>query len=271
MATVNKKKSTAEAIQEDMHKEMTPVEASLPVAQAAENLDEWGAPAPIQAENIVIARILPQQPLSKYATEGRARMGDFVESNNGEVLGGIDKPLEFIPFHYQEVWVLKREKQGMMKFAGIEPVTPQNTNAPLEEVVSGVKVSRDRQYEFYCLLPSDVAKGINRPYVLGFRRTSSRAGKKLYTTMFITNRANGKSPAGTACRLTAQKTSNDKGTFIILDVTEGRESTTAERAAALNWFKTVAVRKEATVDNSSLEQEDTSFPPSYNAEGTQQF
>lgn len=234
------------------------------VAQAAAGLPAvpglaaWGK-KPVDVRNIVIARILPQQPMSKFVTEGKAMIGDMIESSNGTKIGDLKTPLEFIPFHQVENWIIFEEKNGAMKFAKIVPCDASNTNWLLEEVVNGVKIKRDRVLEYYVLLPSDLAKGVKRPYVMSFRRTSMKAGKKLYTTMFVTNAANGLTPAATVCSLTGTKTTNDKGTFIVMDVTEGRKSTEAEQVAAFEWYQTVVSSKDIKVDDSAIETEERAF------------
>lgn len=244
-------------------------------AVAAPNLADWGTQA-IDVRKIIIARILPQQPMSKYVVEGKAMMGDIMESSNGTKLASITQPLEFIPFHHVETWIefevvppANAAAAATKKFLRMIPVAPENDALPLSEVIAGKEISRDRALEYFVLLPSDLAKGIKRPYVLSFRRTSSKAGKKLYTTMFVTNPANGRIPAATVCKLSGTRTTNDRGTFIVTDVTEFRDSTNVEMQAAFEWFRTISTSKNVVVDNSSLDAEGGAAAPE--ATGPAQF
>lgn len=229
-------------------------------AVAGPSLADWGH-KPVDVRKIIIARILPQQPQSKYVLAGTAMMGDVMESTNGTKLGSIKAPLEFIPFHHVENWIEFEGNGNAKKFKSIYPITPENDGQLLEEIVAGKSISRDRTLEYFVLLPSDLAKGIKRPYVLSFRRTSSKAGKKLYTTMFVTNPANNRIPAATVCKLSGEVKTNDKGTFVVLDVTESRDSTTVEMQAAFEWFRTVATAKDLVVDNNSLDAEGSGSAP----------
>lgn len=228
----------------------TQTAAGLPAV--GPSLADWGV-TPVDVRKIVIARILPQQPMSKFVVAGKAMIGDIMESTNGTKLGDINTPIDFVPFHHVENWIVFEEKNGAMKFSKIEAITPENDSWPIKEVINGVKIERDRALEFYVLLPRDLEQGIRRPYVMSFRRTSTKAGKKLYTTMFVTNPANGKIPAATVLSLSGTKTTNDKGTFLIMDVIEKRASTTPEMQAAFEWFKTVSTSKNVQVDNSDLD------------------
>ena len=68
------------------------------VVNAEQDLNAWGD-APVSARDIIIPKILAMQGLSELVTDGKAKFGDFVDSVTHQVLGSIDKPLEFVPFH----------------------------------------------------------------------------------------------------------------------------------------------------------------------------
>lgn len=218
------------------------------------NLQDWGV-GELTSKDIIIPKILPMQGLSKLVTDGKAVMGEFRDSLNGTLLGNAEKaPLEFVPFYMEKVWVIFEEKAGTMKFSKQVPIDPSNENWEIEEVIAGVKIRRDRCMNFYVLLPSDVAQGGAIPYILSFRRTSLRAGQKLATQMFLKNIKAGKTPASVAMQLSGTRTTNDKGTFIVLDATEKRASSDEEVKEAFGWVK--AIREGKTkVDTSDLEAE----------------
>ena len=59
------------------------------------DLAEWGTPD-VDATDVVIPKILAQQGLSKFVTEGKAKFGDFCNSLTGEVLGDLSKPISLV-------------------------------------------------------------------------------------------------------------------------------------------------------------------------------
>jgi hypothetical protein len=118
----------------------------------------------------------------------------------------------------------------------------------------GVLCRRDYTMTCYCLLPSDVKEGLPMPYTISFRRTSMRAGKKLFTQMYIRNKQAGKVPPASVMELSAKREKNDQGTYMVLDIAPVRASSNEEIHACFELYKTIqggSVR----VDHSDLEQE----------------
>jgi hypothetical protein len=256
MTTAKKQKLTA--VKEQEVKEVTKQEAQVPATQTF-NPADWGVQS-LTARDIVIPKVLPMQAMSKKVTDGQAMLGEFRDSLTGDLVGMSEgfgkpaKPIEFIPFYMEKVWIVFEAKDGNpknLKFAKTIAIDAQNENYPYEEVLNGVLIKRDRTMNFYCLNPAD-PKSI--PFILSFRRTSVKAGQKIATTMFMKNINAGKTPASMVMELTGTKTSNDKGTFVVMDVREKRPSTDAEVASAFNWVKTVRAGA-AKVDNSDLQAE----------------
>lgn len=214
----------------------------------------WGAPS-ITAKDIVIPKILAMQAMTKAVIDGSAKFGEFRESLSGVVLGDTQTPIEFIPFHMEKVWIIfeKEGKGDKFKFSGVIPIIPANENLTYEgENDEGTPIKRYRTLNFYVLLPKEVEAGTAIPYMLSFRSSSAKAGTKLTTMMYMKNIKAGKLPASTVMTLHGEKTQNDDGTFIVMDVKEKRESTAKEVHEAFEWVKTVrsgAVK----VDHSDLE------------------
>lgn len=222
------------------------------------NLDSWGGGPEVTSNDFAIPKILVMQGLSDLVTEGVAKFGEFRDNINGELLGSIEKPMEIIPFHVEKVWVvLKKNEDGDFEYDSTIPVDRTNENwewTGLDE--DGHEVRRDRTLNFYVLLPEEVKNGDAMPYVISFRRTSSRAGKKLMTQMYVRNRQAKKVPAAKVMNLVGRKEKNDKGTFVVLDVKVSRESTSEEVASAFEFFKLIQEGK-GKVDNSDLEVQKT--------------
>ena len=69
------------------------------VSNVAHDLSAWGE-TEVTSKDIVIPKILCMQGLSDLVSDGKAKMGDFVDSLEGNILGDIDNPVAFVPFHY---------------------------------------------------------------------------------------------------------------------------------------------------------------------------
>jgi hypothetical protein len=229
-------------------------EQAAPPSTVAYDPSEWGAPQ-MTSKDIVIPKIFAMQPMSKLVTEGKVKFGEFIDSLTSAVLGDVNNPIEFVPFYMEKCYVVMEEKAGKFSFKQQVPITAANESTDFEQTgEGGVKQKWYRTSNFYVLLPKEIAEGTAIPYLISFRSSSARAGQKLATTMFMKNLKAGKTPAAMVLKLTGTKTTNDKGTFIVMDVQETRPSTDSEVTEAFGWVKTVrsgAVK----VDHSDLEQE----------------
>lgn len=221
---------------------------------AKQVLADWGMDQQLTAKDIVIPRVLSMQAMSGRVTDGSAKMGEFVESLNNTVLGDEARPVEFIPFLAEKVYVVMEMRQGKFAYAGQVTITPENEDHEFEVMGGEDGSTPERWYrttQVYVLLTSDL-DGI--PYLLSFRSSSARAGAKILTTMYMKNIKAGKTPASMVMDLSSKKTKNDKGTFMVMDVTEKRVSTDAEIANAFEWVKLIKGGR-TKVDNSVLEEE----------------
>ena len=203
----------------------------------ATNLDAWGG-EPLSARDVIIPKILAMQGLSDLVTEGKARFGEFVDSVTHEVLGSIEKPIEFVPFHMEKVWIISSRKVGTDKFEfdKYEAVTPANENAyPLTEIIGDTEMKYEYAMQFYVLLPSDPSM----PKVITFKSTSGRTGKVLFTQMFVRNRAAGLIPPAYIMELGGKKEKNDKGTFVVMEVKPKGKTSEALLADCLTWLNVI--------------------------------
>ena len=182
-----------------MSKEVTK-KTSTDVAISQADLAEWGD-QDISSNDIMISKILPMQGMSKLVMDRKAQLGEYRDSVTGELLGSIDDPLEFIPFHVDRLWLVQKEINGKFEFQGFEPITRENEDRQWEQMENGSKFRYDWNYMFYVILPKDVQDGIPTPYIVNFRRTSVKGGKKIMTQMFVRNEQVGKTPASTAMKL----------------------------------------------------------------------
>ena len=219
------------------------VEATSSALTAASDLNEWGQ-NDLGARDFVIPKILLMQNTSELVGEGKAKLGDFIDSITGDVLGAIDRPIQFIPFHMDKMWIISSRPLGDSKFEfdRYEPVSPANMDRPLQEVQGNREVKYEYTLQFYVLRPEDPTL----PYVLSFKSTSARAGKVLSTQMFVRNRAAGLVPPAHVMELSGKREKNDKGIFAVMEVKAGPRTSPELVAECLNWFKVIKAGK-ATV------------------------
>lgn len=217
-------------------KELVAAESTA-VGTLSTDLGAWGE-APVSSRDVIIPKILAMQGLSDLVTEGKARFGEFVDSVTHEVLGSIDKPLEFVPFHLDKVWIISSRKVGEDKFEfeKYEAVTPENLNKyPFSETIGDTEFKYEYTMQFYVLLVSDPGM----PKVISFKSTSARTGKVLFTQMYVKNRAAGMVPAGYVMELGGKKEKNDKGTFVVMEVKPKSKTPDHLIGDCLTWLNIV--------------------------------
>lgn len=222
------------------------------VAQSTELVDtammeEWGTDNEMSSNDLVIPKILVQQGLSKFVTDGVAMFGDFCDSLTGEKLGSSKAPIKFVPIYMQKIWVIAEKIAGKERpeFREVIPVTPENENWPWEYEEDGKTFTRTFIRNFYALIPEK--KGMC--YIIPFKGKSARSGKILATQMYTTNKLSQLPPAGMVMELSAIKESNDDGTFMVQYVKPVERASNELVKDALNWFKLI---------KSGKTQEDTS-------------
>lgn len=207
--------------------------------------DEAFGTEDIDNEDIIIPKVLVMQGMSKRVTEGKAKLGDMVDSLTGEILGDTDTPIDFIPFKTFKTWIVFHNDE----YKETIPVTPKNKDWPIEDKVDGVHVRRDKVFNCYCLLPEQIESGEFLPFVLSFRRTSYYAGRKL-TTAFARLRMFKKPAFSKVFRLSSEKQTKDKHTFFTFDVEQVGNSNEKHMVECKNWYDVVS---KAKVDDSDLQ------------------
>ena len=223
-------------------------------------LSEWGDQY-VGAQDIILAKILPMQPTSQFVANMQAQIGEFRDSLSCSKLGSIVEPLEILPFFVRKSWdIHKQDKEsGQFKWAESEPLIENpaqagyNDNLPWHDTINGEEIKRIRRMDFFVMLPSEIKTGESVPYVLSFKSTSFREGKKIFTQMYLRNKKAGLPPPAYTFKLAGSKQKNDKGTFIVPSVELGRKATAEEISECLSWFKTIQ-QGTVKVDESDLKQ-----------------
>lgn len=209
------------------------------------DLADWGVPTTMSSQDMVIPKILPMQGLSQMVVDGIAKMGEFRDSISTELLGSIDKPVEIIPFYLQKHWdIMEEDGAGNFKWARTvplvdNPMSPDyNDNWSWEAEENGLKVKRVRRMNFFVLVASQVGQGA-MPYVLSFKSTSLKEGKKLFTEMYVRNVRAGLPPATFTFVLGGKKEKNDKGTYVVPTLTRAGRTSPAALTECLSWIKLI--------------------------------
>lgn len=206
----------------------------------------WGAEG-TSSKDILIPKLLLMQGLSQFVGEEKAQMGDIVNSLTGEVLGSKNKAIEIIPILSFRTWVVYETIENSPKFKAVVPMTRENEGWELEGEEDGAPVRRDKCLNFYVLLKTDM-EGF--PYLISFRRTSFRAGKKLVNHFKLAEMKR-IPPAATSVMLTCTKQQNDKGTFYTFDIAPGKKNSPEELQTAYGWYKTLQTSN-VKIDDSDL-------------------
>lgn len=207
--------------------------------------NDWAAPT-MSSQDIVIPKILAMQGLSVAVTEGKAQMGEFRDSISNNLIGTIDKPFEAIPFYVDKVWdILEEQADGSFKWKKTIPVVDNpkdasyNDNWKWEAEVDGLKVKNVRRYNFYFLLPSEIAQGTAIPYIFSFKSTSIKEGKKLFTQMYMRNIRAGLPPAAFKIQVSGKREKNQKGVYIVPTYSLAARASAEELQECLAWIGTI--------------------------------
>ena len=230
------------------------------VSTDVNQLADWGGQMPLGTD-VVLSKILPMQLTSKLVADAKAAFGEYRDSITGEKLGSLTEPRAWIPFHVQKYWdIMQPNAEGDFKFVRMEPLVENpadpayNDNLPWLDKVDGVETKRVRRMNFYMIDPNQVVDGSAMPYILSFKSTSYKEGKKLYTQMYMRNRKVGLPPPGYTIVLGLDKQSNDDGKWVVPTYELGRKANQAEITECLNWYKLIT-KGGVKVDESDLETE----------------
>lgn len=218
------------------------------------NLTDWGT-STMSSKMLLIPRIMIMQLTSKPVREGQAIFGDFLSSLDMKKIGSVKQPLEIIPIQMTESWLtFDINEKGERVYRDVTMVNEFNDNWKFKDTENGKPIERDRVANLYCLIPEEVKRGGELPYLLSFRSTSRLAGRKIATQMYALNSGSGKSPAAKAFKITGEKVEGKKGAWVQLDSVVSRDSTQQEEQAALKWFKTIKAGQ-AKVDHDDIVRE----------------
>lgn len=189
----------------------------------------------ISAQDLTIPRVMLMQNTSEQVGDGKAKLGDLVNSQTNVVIGSITTPVDIIPLRMRKTLRVYDVSGSHPKLRRVEPLSPVNEKLSFEGNEDGVEVKRYLTMNFLVLLTSDVAKGEDFPHEIWFKSTGLQAGKKLATQLFKMA-ATGKLPYSQTVKLGASKQKKETNTYATFEIAPGVTTTANERAAAEKWL-----------------------------------
>ncbi len=213
-----------------METQVARTEAQVP--QTAGNmLTDMGA----SAQDIVVPRLLLMQNVSEMVGDDEAKMGDILNAQTNEVIGGLDKPVEIIPLKMFKTWRVLDMTKKPAKFLREEPMTAENEKDPWEFSEGGQERRRDYSIHFFVLVKKEVDEDEAFPCLVSFRRTSVKAGKHLATQLFKMA-ALGKPNWFRTAMLSVGKDKFETNTYALYQIERGNPTDEKGVAAAKQWY-----------------------------------
>lgn len=206
---------------------------------------------PVEAKDIFLPKLSVMQSMSKAVQEEKARVGEIRGSLDNNLLAEKGAAIEFIPFGVFKTWVRFTDVNGKAEYLEQVPYTPENATWDREVYEDGKKISNMETLNYYCLLPEEIKKGEFIPYVLTFRSTSLKVGKKLETFRARLQEFRKPLPFKTFS-LSTELVENEKGRWYLPALEQARDTSEEELNAVKHWHNMIKVSK-VRVDESDLE------------------
>lgn len=229
------------------------------------------------SSDLMIPKLLLMQGLSQFVADDKAQVGDIVKSGTAEYVGGINKPVHFIPITYYRDWALYKEEKGKFEWQSKEPYTAANKDLPWEFEKDGEKWRRDKCFNLYVLLVKDIEgerKAVEEaqktgdmpdpdkallPCLITFRRSSYKTAKKIYAHFEKAKKFRSQAFVSTFA-LKSTKEKNEKATFGVFDVELVGKTPFEHQAVATQWWNDIVLAGRAIkVDDSDLKSEDSAL------------
>lgn len=201
----------------------------------------WGVIEEIAAGDLLVPKILHQEATSAFAKDGLCRAGDFCDSFTGNILAAKDSKLYVIIFDLFKTMIVSRFDDRAQKYQYEKTIQIDWQNAaqvakmPFYENIDGQSYQNSLQYNFYCLIPTLID---DLPFVISFRGKKKITAQKIITMMVKLDQ-HGRAGTSVVFELnsfTDRTTSNDKGSWIGINVKQGRDATPEEQKIAHDWY-----------------------------------
>lgn len=178
----------------------------------------------VDSSDIVVPKLLLVQGLSAAVAEGKAKMGDIINSLTGVIVGGPNSEVPFIPVTIKKYWKKFEKVDGKKKYRGTDVFTKANAGRPLTgKFPSQVNPEHMSDWEFDLVIDvlgfteDDAQDPIALPTAISFTRTSYKAGQQVNTLLASVEAVN-LSYYTYMMAVSCVKKQNDKGIFFTFDV-----------------------------------------------------
>jgi hypothetical protein len=183
--------------------------------------------------DILIPKILLMQGQSDMVLSGEAAFAEFRNSVTKEKLGDVNTAVKILPFFMFKNWLVSKKDGERWVFHTIEEYDPKVLHEWTEQR-DGEFFKYEESINFYCLM-----ENVALPIVVNFKSTSKRAGKSIYTQMYVINKSMGKIPFSTWFDLKPVKETKNGNTYAKSSITIGAESSSEDVVSCKNWFSII--------------------------------
>lgn len=208
------------------------------------NLGSFGTENVISSD-LRVPKILLMQAMSDFVQDGKAAIGDIVDSFEGKKLGDLKSPIQIIPFFMTNTWTIKKEVNGKMEFEKIEDRGGNDVRREYEVIgQDGIKRTNHRTMNIFCLIKNG---NMSVPYMISFMNSSFGNAAQPYLNKVQLLKAEGKSPAHIVFNLGVAKEENEKGKWVSFTLEAAKDgngkdvpNTDEEVIAAYTQYKTIS-------------------------------
>jgi len=210
----------------------------------------------VDAEDLVIPSIQVMQNTSALVGDDKAKLGDIMNMQTEERLGGLDKPVQFLPLKMFKTLRTYNVTDGGFKFLHEQPLNKQNEKLPGEGMEEKLSVKRFHTFNFFVLLKSDLDKGEDFPCLIRFKSTGMNAGRTLATHLYkqVFFR---KKPYSSFIGMGVKKEKKDTNTYGVptIDTKSTLAASAEELASAESWLAMLAAGRYKIDDREDLPTE----------------
>ena len=234
----------------------------------------WGAAQGMDAQDLLLPKILLGQATSDPVQEGKVGHGDLYDSLTHAVLAKNDRQnaantqdLEVIIFRMSKQWLrMQLTQQNEWELHSMEDYTVENCRRNIEErLQDGTIIKNYKCIYYYAFTVEQLAQDGESamPYVIPFKSTSLSTAKTI--GVYITKLSmQGKPSAAKVFVLGRKKKIYEKknSTYWVTTATQGRDTTEKEMKVAKRWFDLIHKGEiNIEVDQSEYAKDDRAVTP----------
>lgn len=193
----------------------------------------------ISAQDLIIPKLLLMQNTSEYVGDGKAQMGDVLNSQTLEKLGSINEPVNIVPLKLYKTWRVYDMSGRTPTFLRQDPVTPGSERLPWEDNENGMPIRRDLCMNYFVLLTKELESGDAFPMIVSFKRTSMQAGKVLSSHIFKLAYLK-RPPFSQSVPLKISRQKKETNTYAVFEIGKGTDLSDAMKEAASKWLEVLS-------------------------------